>query len=71
MNYIVIYYDGTENKATVAESEYPDSMQPYIWGLEDNFTIIAVIGPVGITSEGVIRSSALRVWIDETEVEDL
>lgn len=59
MNYLVIYYDGNDHKAKFAESEYPNSSAPHIWGLTEECFIVAVIG-----GEHDLEGR-LDVWIDE------
>jgi len=57
--YLVIYERDDEIRAALLESEFPDSSNPYTWGLGADCGIIAVID----------IDSGPRVWVDEIEIE--
>lgn len=40
---LVVYYDGNDNRATVCETDTPDSSMPHVFGLSDDIDIVAVV----------------------------
>lgn len=40
---IVIYYDGNENRATVTQTDTPDSSQAHVFGLDPDYDVVAVV----------------------------
>lgn len=65
---LVIYYDGSQHKAKLLEpmSAIYDSSQSHIWGLPDDFTVVAVIVPIGDTvNDPDFDITSHLVYIDE------
>lgn len=58
--YLVIYYDGNANRAAFLKSAHADSSAPHVWGLPDNYLIIAVVD--------VNQKHVNDLWIDEEQV---
>lgn len=61
MKALVIYYDGSDTKAKLVETEIADSSAPHVFGLPDDHDVLAVI-------TGIQFAEDLTVYIDEEEV---
>ena len=66
---LVIYYDGNEYQAKKVETEFPNSAQPHIFGLDSESSVVAVIAAEEELGSGrhLDFTNDVTVYIDEVE----